>query len=79
MGDLCNAFIANFRGTYERPHTKKDLKAERQAPGETLCKFIQRFNHGGNKVPHISDADIISAFAGGVTDVRMREKLGVYD
>ena len=43
-GALCDAFIANFRGTYERPLTKNDLKAVRQAPGETLCKFIQRFS-----------------------------------
>ena len=76
MGDLCDVFIANFRGTYERPLTKNNLKAVRQAPGEMLRKFIQRFSQVCNKVPRISDAYIISAFAGGVTDVRMREKHG---
>ena len=40
-GDLCDAFITNFRGTYECPLTKNDLKAVRQAPGETLQKNIQ--------------------------------------
>ena len=63
----------------ERPLTKNDLKAVRQALGEMLRKFIQRFSHVRNKVPRISDADIISAFAGGVMDVCMREKLGVHD
>ena len=63
---------------HQRPLTKNDLKAVRQAPGETLRKYIQRFSQVRNKVPRISDADIISAFAGGVTDVRMHEKLGVH-
>ena len=28
---LCDAFIANFRGTYDRPLTKNDLKADRKS------------------------------------------------
>jgi len=78
-GELCEQFVANFRGTYEHPLTHNDLRAVRQRPGETLRKYIQRFSQVRNKVPRISDAAIISAFSAGVTDVRMLEKLGIND
>jgi hypothetical protein len=32
-----------------------------------------------NKIPRITDAKIISAFSAGITDVKMREKLGIRD
>jgi hypothetical protein len=51
----------------------------RQRPGKTLHKFIQWFSQVRNKIPRITDAEIISAFSAGVTDMRMREKLGVND
>jgi hypothetical protein len=73
--ELCEQFVANFSATYERPRTKNDLRAVVQRPKETLCKFIQRFSHVRNKIPRITDAEIISAFSAGVTDVRMHEKL----
>ena len=50
-----------------------------QRPGETLRKFIQRFSQVRNKIPRITDAEIISAFSAGVTDVKMREKLAMHD
>ena len=32
-----------------------------------------------NKIPNATDAQVISAFQAGVTDVRMLEKLGLHD
>jgi hypothetical protein len=77
--DLCRLFVANFMPTYERPATKNDLKAVRQYKGETLCQYIQRFSQMRNKIPGISNEEVISAFSTGVSDIKMREKLSVND
>ena len=37
-------FIANFQGTRDRPPTVSDMHRIKQQPGETLQKYIQRFN-----------------------------------
>jgi hypothetical protein len=78
-GELCEQFIANFSATYDRPCTKNDLRAVVQRSKETLRKFIQRFSQVRNKIPRITDVEIICAFSAGVTDVRMCEKLGMRD
>jgi hypothetical protein len=65
--------------TYERPATKNDLKAVRQYKGETLRQYIQRFSQMRNKIPRISNEEVISAFSTGVSDIKMREKLSVND
>jgi hypothetical protein len=75
--ELCKQFVANFKGTYERPLMFNDLHAVRQLPGEMLRKYIQRFKQVWNRVPHVSDAAIISAFSTGVTDNKMLEKLAI--
>jgi hypothetical protein len=65
--------------TYERPATKNDLKAVRQYKGETLRQYIQRFSQMRNKIPRISNEEVISTFSTGVSDIKMREKLSVND
>jgi hypothetical protein len=65
--------------TYERPTTKNDLKVVRQYKGETLRQYIQRFSQMRNKIPRISNEEVISAFSTGVSDIKMREKLSVND
>jgi hypothetical protein len=77
--DLFRQFVANFKPTYERPATKNDLKAVRQYKGETLRQYIQRFSQMRNKIPRISNEEVISAFSTGVSDIKMREKLSVND
>jgi hypothetical protein len=77
--DLCRQFIANFMPTYERPVTKNDLKAVRQYKGETLRQYIQCFSQMRNKIPRISNEEVISAFSMGVSNIKMREKLSVND
>jgi hypothetical protein len=51
----------------------------RQKPGETLCRYIQRFSQVRNKIPNIPDSHVIAAFREGVTNHRMLEKLGIHD
>jgi hypothetical protein len=61
--DLCRQFVANFMPTYEHPATKNDLKAMRQYKGETLRQYIQCFSQMRNKIPRISNEEVISAFS----------------
>jgi hypothetical protein len=77
--DLCHQFIANFMPTYERPTTKNDLKAVHQYKGKMLRQYIQHFSEMRNKIPGISNEEIISAFSTGVSDIKMREKLSMND
>jgi hypothetical protein len=65
--------------TYEWPATKNNLKAARQYKGEILRQFIQRFRQMRNKIPRISNEEVISAFSTGVADIKMKEKLSVND
>jgi hypothetical protein len=77
--DLCRQFIANFMPTYECPATKNDLKAVHQYKGETLRQYIQRFNQMRNKIPRISNEEVISMFSMGVANIKMKKKLSVND
>jgi hypothetical protein len=77
--DLYRQFIAKFMPTYEHPTTKNDLKAVRQYKGEMLHQYIQRFSQMRNKIPQISNEEVISAFSTGVADIKMKEKLSVND
>jgi hypothetical protein len=76
---LCRQFVANFMPIYERPATKNDLKAVCQYKGETLRQYIQCFSQMRNKIPRISNEEVISAFSIGVSDIKMREKLSMND
>jgi hypothetical protein len=65
--------------TNECPATKNDLKAVRQYKGKTLHQYIQRFSQMRNKIPRISNEEVISAFSTGVSNIKMREKLFMND
>ena len=62
-------FIANFQGTRDRPPAAGDLRRIKQQPGETLQKYIQRFNNARLEIPRVMEEAIISAFSDGVRDV----------
>ena len=63
-------FVANFQGTRDHPSAVGDLRRIKQQPGETLQKYIQRFNNTRLKIPNVTDEAIISAFSDGVHDCR---------
>ena len=72
-------FIANFQGTRYRPPAMSDLHRIKQQPGETLKKYIQRFNNARLKIPKVTEEAIISAFSDGVRDVKMKEELAMHE
>ncbi|KAM3227037.1 hypothetical protein ACQJBY_059158 [Aegilops geniculata] len=72
-------FIANFQGTHDRPPVVSDMRRIKQQPGETLQKYIQRFNSARLKIPRVSEEAIISAFSDGVCDVKMKEELAMHE
>src|SRR4051812_18332586 len=76
---MAQAFIANFKGTYERPLIINDLRAFRQGVEESLCNFIWPFSEVRNQIPRISNDAVISSVHVGVKDTRMQEKMAVYD
>ena len=53
--EMRSRFIANFQGTRDYPPTVGDLRRVKQQPGETLHKYIQRFNNVRLKIPKVSD------------------------
>jgi hypothetical protein len=77
--DLCYQFVTYFMPTYERPATKNDLKAVHQYNGETLHQYIQCFSQMRNKIPRISNEEVIFTFSMGVANIKMKEKLSMND
>ena len=76
--EMRNRFIANFQGTRDRPPAVGDLCRMKQQHGETLQKYIQRFNNARLKIPKVTEEAIISAFSDGVRDVKMKEELAIH-
>ena len=77
--EMRTRFIANFQGTRDRPPAVSDMRRIKQQPGETLQKYIQRFNNTRLKIPKVSEEAIISAFSDGVRDVKMKEELAIHE
>ena len=49
--EMHDRFVTNFQGTCNRPLAAGDLCRIKQQPGETLQKYIQRFNNVLLKIP----------------------------
>ena len=77
--EMRTRFIANFQGTRDRPPTMSDLRRIKQQPGETLQKYIQRFNNARLKIPRVTEEAIILAFSDGIRDVKMMEELAIHE
>ena len=77
--DMRTRFIANFQGTRDRPSAVSDMRRIKQQPGETLQKYIQRFNNARLEIPKVTEEAIISAFSDGVRDVKMKEELAMHE
>lgn len=72
-------FIANFQGTRDQPPAMSDLNRIKQQTGETVRKYIQRFNNTRLKIPRVTEEAIISAFSDGVRDIKMKEELAIHE
>ena len=77
--EMRTRFIANFQGTRDRPPAVTNMRRIKQQPGETLQKYIQRFNNARLKIPKVTEEAIISAFSDGVRDVKMKEELAIHE
>jgi hypothetical protein len=44
-----------------------------------LHQYIQRFSQMRNKIPRISNEEVISVFSTGITDIKMKEKMSMND
>ena len=77
--EMRDRFVTNFQGTRDCPQAAGDLRRIRQQPGETLQKYIQRFNNTRLKIPKVKDEAIISAFSDSVRDVKMKEELAIHE
>ena len=77
--EMHTRFIANFQGTRDQPPPVSDLRRIKQQPGETLKKYVQRFNNARLKISRVSEEAIISAFSDGVRDVKMKEELATHE
>ena len=53
--EMRDRFVANFQGTRDCPPTAGYLRRIKQQPGETLQKYIQRFNNVRLKIPKVTD------------------------
>ena len=53
--EMRGRFVANFQGTHNRPPAAGDLRRIKQQLGETLQKYIQRFNNTRLKIPKVTD------------------------
>ena len=60
------------------PAGRGNLRCIKQQPGETLQKYIQRFNSVHLKIPKVLDEAIISAFCDGICDIKMKEELAIH-
>src|SRR5512141_3376935 len=56
-----------------------DLHRLKQQQGETLQKYIQRFNNARLKIPKVTEEAIISAFSDGVRNVKMKAELAIHE
>src|SRR5215216_6563906 len=75
--DLCHEFISAFTGGHQEPGRSSDLQVLQQKEGETLRKYLQRFNKVHRNIPNIHPAAVIAAFQSNVRNLRIRAKMNV--
>ena len=77
--EMRDRFVANFQGTRDRQPAEGNLRRIKQQPGETMQKYIQRFNNARLKIPRVTEEAIISTFSDGVRDIKMKEELAIHE
>ena len=76
MGDLEDAFLDNFQGTYVRPPDADKLSHITQQPGESARKFWTRFLTKKNQIVDCPDAEALAAFKHNIRDKWLARHLG---
>jgi hypothetical protein len=75
-GELESQFARNFRSTYKRPASLKEVKSCRQGRGKTLCSYIQRWSVIKNFTEDVSVERAIDAFSVGLRRSDLMEEIG---
>jgi hypothetical protein len=74
--DLTKQFTRNFRSTYKRSASIKEVKACMQQRGETLRAYIQRWSLIKNSAVEVTDERAIDAFIIGLRRGDLVEEMG---
>jgi hypothetical protein len=74
--ELTKKFTSNFKSTYKRPASIKEVKACVHQCGETLRAYIQRWSIIKNLAVKVSDARVIDAFIIGLRRGDLVEEMG---
>ncbi|KAK3160946.1 hypothetical protein QOZ80_1BG0068980 [Eleusine coracana subsp. coracana] len=77
--ELCRQFVANFQAMFDRPGNHWELARIKQRDREPLREYIQCFCQVKNTIPNISDAQVVTAFQGGLRDDDLIKKIGRLD
>ena len=64
-------------GGHQEPGRPSDLQLLQQKEGETLRKYLQRFNKVHRNIPNIHPAAVIAAFHSKVRNCLIRSKMNV--
>ena len=75
--DLCHEFIGAFTGGHQEPDRPSDLQLLRQKEGETLRKYLQRFNKVHRNILNIHPAAVVASFQSNMCNRRIRSKMNV--
>jgi hypothetical protein len=74
--ELAKQFIGNFKSTYKRLASTKEVKACTQKSGESLGLYIQRWSIIKNSAKDVSDERAIDAFTQGLRRADFIEEMG---
>src|SRR4051812_33413314 len=72
---LCHEFVGAFMGGHQEPGWPSDLQLLPQKEGESLLKYMQRFNRVHRNIPDIHPAALIAAFQSNVRNRMICSKM----
>jgi hypothetical protein len=75
-GELENQFTRNFRSTYKRPASIKEVKSCMQRKGEALRPYIQWWSIIKHSAEDVSDERAVDAFTSSLRRSDLIEELG---
>ena len=75
--NLCHECIGSFTGGHQEPRRPSDLQLLQRKEGETLRKYLQRFNRVHRNIPNIHPAAVIVAFQSNVRNRGICSKMNV--
>ena len=75
--DLCHEFVGAFMGGHQEPGWPSVLQPRSQKEGETLQKYMQRFNRVYRNIPDIPPSVVVVVFQSNMRNHRICSKMNV--